>query len=90
VQNYTLVEYRDDTGVDSILSNCRQFPDTDNVPVQSRMLYYQARRERWSAAGHRNSYQVQHRKFFDNYRLNVLTELALQKCPTVSDLSFNC
>jgi len=85
VQNYTLVEYRDDSSIDNVLASCRQFPNIDRVPVQSRLLYYHAGRDRFSGAG-RRTFQVDHKAFIDNYRLNVLTELALQKCSSVSDL----
>lgn len=83
VQNYTLVEYRDVTSVDNVLTSCRQFPNVDHVPVQSRLLYYHVGRDRLSGAS-RRGFTVDHREFVDYYRLNVLTELDLQKCSSVS------
>jgi len=83
VQNYTLVEYRDDASVDNVLAGSKQFPNVDHIPVQSRLLYYHTGRDRLNSSSHRG-FHVSHREFVDNYRLNVLTELALQKCTSVS------
>jgi len=86
VQNYTLVEYRDVSSVDNVLSSCVQFPNVDHIPVESRLLYYHSgNRNRLTVAG-RRGFSVDHREFVDHYRLNVLTELSLQKCSTVSKL----
>ena len=82
LQNYTLVEYRDDSGVDNVLASCRQFPNQDRIPVQSRLLYFYAGRDRFSAA-RRRGFPVDRSETVDNYRLNVLTELALRKCSSV-------
>jgi len=83
VQNYTLVEYRDVSGVENVLANCKQFPNVDHVPVQSRLLYYHVGRDHLNVAGQRR-FTVQHREFVNNYRLNVLSELDLRKCSSVS------
>jgi len=84
VQNYTLVEYRDTSCIDNVLASCKQFPNTDRIPVQSRLLYYHVGRERLRSIS-RPSFPIDHRESVDNYRLNVLTELTLQKCSTVSE-----
>jgi len=88
MQNYTLVEYRDDVSVDNLLASGKQFPTVDHVPIQSRLLYFQPghHRDQLSGAG-RRGFSVSHREFVDNYRLHTLTELALQKCSSVSYLS---
>jgi len=83
VQNYTLVEYRDYASVEDVLCNSKQFPNVDHIPVQSRLLYYHPGRDRLDAPG-RRGFPVSHREVVDNYRLNVLTELDLQKCSSVS------
>ena len=82
VQNYTLVEYRDCASVDDVLANSKQFPNGDHIPVQSRLLYYHPSRDRLDGAS-RRGFPVSHRESVDNYRLNVLTELDLQKCSSV-------
>jgi len=79
VQNYTLVEYQDVSSVNNVLADCKQFPNVDRIPVQSRLLYYHAGRERFRSP----SIPFEHRKYVDHYRQNVLTELDLQKCTSV-------
>jgi len=82
VQSYTLVEYRDVSSVDSVLATCRQFPNADHIPVQSRLLYYHPGRERFHAVS-RCRFPIEHCESVDNYRQNVLTELDLRKCTSV-------
>jgi len=78
------VEYRDEASIDNVLVSSQQFPNVDHIPVQSRLLYYHPGRDRLNNNATRRVFPVSRREFIDNYRLNVLTELALQKCSSVS------
>ena len=85
VQNYTLVEYHDVESVNSVLADCKQFPNIDRIPVQSRLLYFHPGRERFHS-GSRQNFPIDHHEFVDSYRLNVLTEVDLQKCTSVGSI----
>jgi len=85
VQKYTLLEYRNEASIDNILASSRQFPNADHIAVQSRLLYYHPGHDTLNSSNARSRvFPVGRQNFVGNYRLNVLTELALQKCSSVS------